>query len=187
MQGKSLSLISSSLSYLRDAKAHARSELVASIRAAVADSDALKDEPEWVIEHEIKSKLDDVDRQERELEDRLAKIREREREETAALANDGRRSMARKRQVSQADSRKLYASCPPKQTLSDSLSRATETEPNACSQKVAAADDSDFGGDDQFAPTPYYEDQESAEILAQAQPDGADDNYSPAVRALLDS
>ncbi|TKA54307.1 hypothetical protein B0A53_03400 [Rhodotorula sp. CCFEE 5036] len=150
--GKSLSLISSSLSYLRDANAHARSELVDSIRAAVADSDALKDEPAWVIEHEIKSKLDNMDRQERELEDRLAKIREREREETASLAHDGRRSMARKR------------------------------------QKVAAAEDnSDDGGDDQFAPTPYHEDQESPEILAQAQSDGADDNYSPAVRALLDS
>lgn len=62
-----------------------------------------------------------------------------------------------------------------------------ETEPNDFPQKVTADDNSDFGGDDQFAPTPYHEDQESSEMLAQAQPGGADDNYSPAVRALLDS
>lgn len=106
-QGKSLSIISSSLSYLRDAKAHARTDLVATIRASVADSDSFKDEPDWVIEHEIKTKLDDLDRQERELEERLAKIREREREENARLAQAGRQSLARKRQASLPEARAI--------------------------------------------------------------------------------
>lgn len=58
----------------------------------------MKDEPGWVIEHEIKTKLDELDRQERELEERLAALREKERKERARAARDSGRSMA-KRQV----------------------------------------------------------------------------------------
>ncbi|GAA6024427.1 hypothetical protein JCM8202_004713 [Rhodotorula sphaerocarpa] len=148
--GKSLSIISSSLSYLRDAKAHARTDLVASIRASVADSDSFKDEPDWVIEHEIKTKLDDLDRQERELEERLAKIREREREENARLAQAGRQSLARKRQ---------------------------KIEPGE-----EAAD-----AEEQFAPTPYVEGEDLSGAQAIDQGVAAEDNYSPAVKALLNS
>ncbi|GAA5984350.1 hypothetical protein JCM11641_006192 [Rhodosporidiobolus odoratus] len=96
--GKSLSIISSTLSFLRDSKAHTRHNLVASIRESVSTSDALKDEPNWVIEHEIKTKLDELDRQERELEERLEAIREKEKREKASAAKDAGRSMARKRQ-----------------------------------------------------------------------------------------
>lgn len=99
LQGKSLSLISSSLSFLRDAKAHERHNLVASIRAAVADNESFKDEPQWVVEHEIKTKLAELDRQEKELEERLEKIRERERLERAKAAAENGKTLARKRQV----------------------------------------------------------------------------------------
>jgi hypothetical protein len=58
----------------------------------------MKDEPGWVIEHEINTKLDELDRQERELEERLAALREKERKERARAARDAGRSMA-KRQV----------------------------------------------------------------------------------------
>ncbi|GAA5901538.1 hypothetical protein JCM6882_006307 [Rhodosporidiobolus microsporus] len=96
--GKSLSLISSTLSFLRDAKARARHDLVASVRESVASSESMKDEPDWVVEHEIKTKLEELDRQERELEERLEKIREKERLERARAAKEAGRNMARKRQ-----------------------------------------------------------------------------------------
>ncbi|GAA6002475.1 hypothetical protein JCM10207_001141 [Rhodosporidiobolus poonsookiae] len=147
--GKSLSLISSSLSFLRDAKAHARHALVASIRDTVANSDSMKDEPDWVIEHEIKVKLDELDRQERELEERLQKIREKEREERARAAREAGRSLAKKRQK-----------------LSDEAKRAQDEE--------------------EYAPTPYHEDGDEPVVDHSAAADG-DDNYSPAVRALLAS
>ncbi|GJN89219.1 hypothetical protein Rhopal_002198-T1 [Rhodotorula paludigena] len=147
--GKSLSLISSTLSFLRDAKARARHELVASIRSSVSSAEALKDEPAWVIEHEIKTRLDELDRQERELEDRLCKIREREKVERAKAARDQGRSLAKKRQK-----------------LSDEEQRERD--------------------DEQYAPTPYFEGGEEGSAAASASED-AEDNYSPAVRALLDN
>ncbi|GAA5907181.1 hypothetical protein JCM8208_006714 [Rhodotorula glutinis] len=147
--GKSLSLISSSLSFLRDAKAHVRHSLVASIREHVASSDSMKDEPAWVIEHEIKSKLDELDRQERDLEERLQVIREREKKERDKAAWDQGRSLAKKR------------------------------------QKVAD-DDKRADDDDQYAPTPYFEDGDTS-TAADAPAQSDDDNYSPAVRALLEA
>ncbi|GAA5845996.1 hypothetical protein JCM9279_004750 [Rhodotorula babjevae] len=147
--GKSLSLISSSLSFLRDAKAHARHDLVASIREQVASSDSMKDEPAWVIEHEIKTKLDELDRQERDLDERLRAIREREKEERARAAREGGRTLAKKRQKLAGD-----------ETFDDD--------------------------DDQFAPAPYFE-NDDASSTAGVQVQSEDDNYSPAVRALLDA
>ncbi|TNY22679.1 helicase C-terminal domain-containing protein [Rhodotorula diobovata] len=148
--GKSLSLISSSLSFLRDAKAHARHEVVASIRESVAASESMKDEPAWVIEHEIKTKLEELDRQERDLEERLSEIREREKRERAQAAREQGRSLTKKRQK-----------------LSDEEKREQD--------------------DEQFAPTPYHEDgSEPVASDASVQQD-ADDNHSPAVRALLDA
>ncbi|BGP24533.1 CHL1 helicase [Rhodotorula toruloides] len=149
--GKSLSLISSSLSFLRDAKAHERHNLVASIRAAVADNESFKDEPEWVIEHEIKTKLAELDRQEEELEERLEKIRERERLDRAKAAGENGRTMARKRQKMTDDERQEQA-------------------------------------DGHFAPTLYFEnDDDPTAKEAIAYVDEAEDNLSPAVRALMAS
>ncbi|CDR46824.1 RHTO0S13e02278g1_1 [Rhodotorula toruloides] len=148
--GKSLSLISSSLSFLRDAKAHERHNLVASIRAAVADNESFKDEPEWVIEHEIKTKLAELDRQEKELEERLEGIRQKERVERAKAAAENARTMARKRQKMTDDERQEQA-------------------------------------DEQFAPAPYYEDDEAGAKEVVAYVDDAEDNLSPAVRALMAS
>ncbi|GAA6048272.1 hypothetical protein JCM3770_006514 [Rhodotorula araucariae] len=148
--GKSLSLISSSLSFLRDARAHARHDLVASIRESVASSDSMKAEPAWVIEHEIKTKLADLDRQERELEERLNEIREREKRERAKAAREQGKTLAKKRQK-----------------FSDGEKREED--------------------DEQFAPTPYFEDGDDASASQEVAPLDAEDNYSPAVRALLDS
>ncbi|GAA6027355.1 hypothetical protein JCM8097_002622 [Rhodosporidiobolus ruineniae] len=146
--GKSLSLISSTLSFLRDAKALKRAELVSSIRESVANSDSMRDEPAWVVEHEIKTKLDDLDRQERELEERLQAIREKEEEERKRAAREAGRSMAKKRQK-----------------ISDEEKRERD--------------------DEEFAPTPYHEGE--PEVVSHAAADDGDDNYSPAVRALLAS
>ncbi|GAA5891317.1 hypothetical protein JCM5296_006897 [Sporobolomyces johnsonii] len=145
--GKSLSLISSTLTFLRDVRAHTRHQLVASIRASVAESESMKDEPAWVIEHEIKTKLDELDRQERELEERLGKIREKEAAARARAASEGGKSLGRKRQK-----------------LSD--------------------DDKQELDDEQYAPTPYFEEEE--ELSNKPDEDG-EDNFSPAVRALLSS
>ncbi|BGP16056.1 hypothetical protein JCM10213_006808 [Rhodosporidiobolus nylandii] len=146
--GKSLSIICSSLSFLRAARANARESLVASIREAVASSESMKDEPAWVVEHEIKTKLEELDRRELELEERLQKIREKERADKARAAKDAGRSMARKRQK-----------------LSDEEKREQD--------------------DDEFAPAPYHEGED--EPMNHAAADDGDDNYSPAVRALLAS
>lgn len=59
----------------------------------------MKDEPAWVIEHEIKSKLDELDRQERDLEERLRAIREREKKERDREAWDRGRAPGKKRKV----------------------------------------------------------------------------------------
>lgn len=59
----------------------------------------MKDEPAWVIEHEIKSKLDELDRQERDLEERLRAIREREKKERDTEAWDRGRALGKKRKV----------------------------------------------------------------------------------------
>lgn len=59
----------------------------------------MKDEPAWVIEHEIKTKLEELDRQERDLEERLSEIREREKRERAQAAREQGRSLTKKRQV----------------------------------------------------------------------------------------
>jgi len=59
----------------------------------------MKDEPAWVIEHEIKSKLDELDRQERDLEERLRAIREREKKERDREAWDRGRALGKKRKV----------------------------------------------------------------------------------------
>lgn len=67
----------------------------------MADNESFKDEPEWVIEHEIKTKLAELDRQEKELEERLEGIRQKERVERAKAAAENARTMARKRQVRQ--------------------------------------------------------------------------------------
>lgn len=62
-----------------------------------------KDEPDWVIEHEIKVKLDELERKDNELEERLEGIRERERREGERRKREERegkeKSLARKRQV----------------------------------------------------------------------------------------
>ncbi|GAA5857522.1 hypothetical protein JCM8547_009318 [Rhodosporidiobolus lusitaniae] len=147
--GKSLSIICSTLTYLRDAKALKRHDLEASIRESVASSDSMKDEPAWVVEHEIKTKFDELDRQERELEERLRELREKEKKERARAARENGRSMASKRQ-------KLW--------------EEEKKERNG----------------EEFAPAPYHEgEDESVDHAAAA--DDAEDNYSPAVRALLAS
>jgi len=68
--------------------------LINSIRASVSESDSFKGEPEWVIEHEIKTKLEDLERRETELEQRLEQIREKERLDRLREKRDEARSMA---------------------------------------------------------------------------------------------
>ncbi|GAA5960705.1 hypothetical protein JCM3765_007297 [Sporobolomyces pararoseus] len=96
--GKSLSLISSTLTFLKDQKLQARTSLISEIRS----SETFKNEPDWVIEHDIKTKLDELDRKERELEQRLAEIREKERLERERTKREERmdrsKSLARKKQ-----------------------------------------------------------------------------------------
>lgn len=91
-QGKSLSIICASLTFLASATALSRAELVASIRAQVAQSAG--DEPDWVVEQEIERQLNERDKVERELDERLERIRRRERAD-----GDGRRT---KRAVSRS-------------------------------------------------------------------------------------
>ncbi|GAA5928913.1 DNA helicase [Sporobolomyces koalae] len=148
--GKSLSLISSTLTFLRDQKSQARTALVAQVRA----SDSFRDEPDWVVEHEVKSKLAELERSELELEARLAEIRERERLEKERVKRDQTldraKSLARKRQK-----------------LSTEEKEANEAE--------------------QYAPTPYHEIDSVPELEHRPAEGNGEDNFSPAVRALLKS
>ncbi|SCV71178.1 BQ2448_2766 [Microbotryum intermedium] len=143
--GKSLSLISASLTFLRDAKQHARTSLIESIQAQVRVDSAPKDEPDWVLQHEIESRLKAWDRDERELEDRLEEIRRKE-EEARKMIPQGAQMGRRKR------------------------------------NRINGQADSDSKPDeDEFAPEPYYEnDQDTHKV-----DDNGPDNFSPAVRAML--
>ncbi|GAA5887482.1 hypothetical protein JCM16303_003432 [Sporobolomyces ruberrimus] len=151
--GKSLSLISSSLTYLRDEKLQARERLIESIRSCPT----FKDEPDWVIEHEIKVKLDELERKDNELEERLEGIRERERREGERRKREERegkeKSLARKRQK---------------------LSDREEGKEKGSEDEY-----------DQYAPTPYYEFDQGQELEHAAGEENGEDNFSPAVRALL--
>lgn len=88
------------MTFLRDQSLHDRTSLIQSIRESVSNSDSFKGEPEWVVEHEIKVKLEDLERREKELQERLEEIREKERLDRLREKRDEQRSMARKKIVS---------------------------------------------------------------------------------------
>ncbi|KDE06580.1 hypothetical protein MVLG_03076 [Microbotryum lychnidis-dioicae p1A1 Lamole] len=94
--GKSLSLISASLTFLRDAKHHARTSLIETIQAQVRADSGSKNEPDWVLEHEIQSRLKAWEREESELEERLEEIRKKE-EELRRLMPSGAAQMGRRK------------------------------------------------------------------------------------------
>jgi chromosome transmission fidelity protein 1 len=135
-QGKSLSLISATLTFLRDAKTQARASLIASIRSSLAGS--MVKEPEWVIEREIETKVRELERQERELEERLAEIRARERKERE---REGK--VPRKRAVS-------FISGLEKGAWQADAREAEQKLTHETSERVASSDE-------EFAPDPYYE------------------------------
>ncbi|KAM0752291.1 DNA repair helicase [Meredithblackwellia eburnea MCA 4105] len=86
--GKSLSLICSTLTYLNHASAHARAQLVEDVRAQVAASSNANDEPDWVLQQEVERQLRELDRAEKELEDRLEEIRRQEKQQLLGLGGD---------------------------------------------------------------------------------------------------
>ncbi len=94
MQGKSLSLLCASLTFLGDLRAHTKAEVVARTRQEVVDSFCGQDEPEWVMEQEVERVLKELDAREVELEARLDEVRRAEEDE---------RDRARKRAVSAAN------------------------------------------------------------------------------------
>ncbi|ORY92941.1 helicase C-terminal domain-domain-containing protein [Leucosporidium creatinivorum] len=96
--GKSLSLISSTLSYLRDARSLTRDALVESIRAQV-QSQLGEEEPEWVVQHEIEKKVQELEREESELETRLGEVRRREAEERRRESAMGGMGMGRRKRL----------------------------------------------------------------------------------------
>ena len=73
--GKSLSLICSSLVWLRDAQEHA------------PQSQDVKDEPDWVLDHAQMRRKDDMIRKRAELEERLQQIRTKEKLEKQRFEN----------------------------------------------------------------------------------------------------
>lgn len=76
--GKSLSLISSSLTWLRSARQQKKDQIIQEVRLEVDKS--LVDEPAWVAEQEVARRLKLLERDELELEERLEGIRRKERE-----------------------------------------------------------------------------------------------------------
>ncbi|CAI4211683.1 unnamed protein product [Parascedosporium putredinis] len=83
--GKSLSLICSSLTWLRSFKASSHEETLKKIGLEYAD------EPEWLVEQLLKRKSEELTRQWEEREERLEKIRQKEK------AMEARRSAKRRR------------------------------------------------------------------------------------------
>lgn len=83
--GKSLSLICSSLTWLRNFKASSHQETLKKIGLEYAD------EPEWLVEQLLKRKSEELTRQWEEREERLEKIRQKEK------AMEARRSAKRRR------------------------------------------------------------------------------------------
>lgn len=95
-QGKSLSLLCASLTFLSDLRAHTRAALLRETRARVEKSFGGSDEPEWVLEQECERVLAELKRGEDELEARLEDVRRREAEERARAGS----AVANKRAVS---------------------------------------------------------------------------------------
>lgn len=91
-QGKSLSLLCSSLTFLSDLRAHDRSAALSLVRKQVEDSFCGVDEPEWVLEQEVGRVVRELERGEVEVEERLGEVRRRERER----AGRGKRVVSRR-------------------------------------------------------------------------------------------
>ncbi|KAK4047703.1 ATP-dependent DNA helicase chl1 [Microbotryomycetes sp. JL201] len=143
--GKTLTLICSSLSALRDDKTLKRSQIEQQVRRECTGQDDEQDELDWVIEHEVKVRLDELDDADRKVEQRLSEVRLKEEQDQRS----GRQRYTKRRKT--ADE------------LADGKDRkAIEM--------------------DQFAPEPYLETPEDAQKV---QHDGID-NFSPAVRAMMD-
>ena len=82
--GKSLSLLCATLTWLQHAKSQARQQLVLDIRAQFRASDSTKDEPEWVLQHEIDRQLKLLESDQLALEERLEQVRKKEQRENLA-------------------------------------------------------------------------------------------------------
>ncbi|SCZ99515.1 BZ3500_MvSof-1268-A1-R1_Chr3-1g06054 [Microbotryum saponariae] len=166
--GKSLSLISASLTFLRDAKHHARTSLIETIQAQVRADSGSKDEPDWVLEHEIQSRLKAWEREESELEQRLEEIRKKE-EELRKLMPSGAAQMGRrKRNVCEKSAFTVKSVC---LMIDVRLFQRIDGERGPDSKP----------SEDEFAPEPYYETEQDTHKVD----DNGPDNFSPAVRAML--
>ena len=82
--GKSLSLLCATLTWLQHARSQARQQLILDIRAQFRASDTTKDEPEWVLQHEIDRQLKLLECDQWALEERLEKVRKKEQRENLA-------------------------------------------------------------------------------------------------------
>jgi hypothetical protein len=155
-QGKSLSLICSTLAWILADARRTHTAALDDLRARLADQ--LAGEPRWVIEGELERKRTELDRAEAELEQRLTQIREREAKERARrereAAAGGGMGHVRKKQV-----RGPYAAL-----------LCTGVEP--CAQKLSHEQELAVKAeDDDFAP----------EEVDQAD----DDGMSPELKALM--
>jgi hypothetical protein len=119
-------------------------------------------EPEWVIEHEIETKVRELERQERELEGRLAEIRARERKEREREGKG-----PRKRAVS-------FISGLEKGAWQADACEAEQKLTHETSDRVASSDE-------EFAPDPYYENEADANKVEE----NGEDNFTPAVREMM--
>ncbi|KAM0787777.1 hypothetical protein ACM66B_003832 [Microbotryomycetes sp. NB124-2] len=72
--GKTLTLICSTLSALRDSKQLKRIEIEKQVRQESGNDE----EMDWVIEHEVKVRLDELDEHDRQIEKKLKEIRDKE-------------------------------------------------------------------------------------------------------------
>ncbi|KAK4049090.1 ATP-dependent DNA helicase chl1 [Microbotryomycetes sp. JL221] len=148
--GKTLSLICSSIQSLKDARLIKRQQVEQQVRSECNKDQTNKDqELDWVIEHEIQTKLKELDQADRLVEQRLQQIRTNEQQ----LMNDKEKHRYLKR-------RRL------RQEHEDKSLQANNIKYNLM---------------DQYAPDEYFESTEDAHKVQQ----GGSDNFSPAVRAMM--
>ena len=96
MQGKSLSLICSTLTWLRDDAERAKKTAIDALRTTLAEKNA--DEPKWMLEQAIQQRIREFEANEQELQERLETLRKekvRKQEAMRAKANYARKRQAR--------------------------------------------------------------------------------------------
>lgn len=151
--GKSLSLLCSTMTWLNQSKVSIKSALIAQIRQELEEK--LVDEPDWVLEQEITRQVKELESADAALEERLVRIREKERQ-----------------------AKRFEGGSMNKRTVKHIEFSTLGVTNLCCKQKLSHVVDQATNKEDEFAPDAYDDQDEAARA-------DAPDNYSAKVREMM--